>query len=631
MPTDPMQKPDEECFDDYVEYMDGVWREALEEMTRLSSFYTQSADIWEDYYRRNPEVPRNRPNYHSGVSVALVDQAVDSHLAFEPRFVRNPVGAGRDSQEKANRIEKGLQAVFADAFTSAPNFSTKENGKQLVLHNYTQLGVLLDHEYLQKPKKKKGEDKEDFEWREWEWTSRRNTWNPIRLYVPAPGEVVMSPTEKTPPLAIWRRTMKAYDLYSHSKTKLTQAEARVKVSKNKDRAGYASEFSIDGMDAYDDVEVEEWWSPRWQAMRKRDGEIIYVEPNAWGIQPFAHCFGGSAITPAGEEFNVKWWIRQAILYRALPTMQMLDQAAVGHHMLLMRAAWARMGYRHDASEGAEQLTGQVLQGEETDWWIERVPSLPGQSFQHKSELEQNIERTTYSRRVAGFQAPDIDTATGMIILSENSHRTFRATVTELEHLYSIAGSNIMKLIYRLNKEYGDDYASIGIGEKLLNVKDMENSFYVEAKFEQIDAVVAQQEAQMAMQELERGLIDTDTYYKIRRYEDPSTIQKGILRDMIYKDPDIIEQGVVNALREEGFGEMADKKQEELDVRKMQRLAAASGRPPRHALGGPPPEGGMPMQGGPGPADMAAPPPMVPPEGPTVRNPTQAPRVAMGGY
>ena len=98
MPTDPMQKPDEECFDDYVEYMDGVWREALEEMTRLSSFYTQSADIWEDYYRRNPEVPRNRPNYHSGVEVALVDQAVDSHLAFEPRFVRNPVGAGRDSQ-----------------------------------------------------------------------------------------------------------------------------------------------------------------------------------------------------------------------------------------------------------------------------------------------------------------------------------------------------------------------------------------------------------------------------------------------------------------------------------------------------------------------------------------------------
>ena len=600
MPIDPTQKPDEQIFKDYTEHMEDVWKEALEDMKLLSSHYTQTANIWADYYKRNPDVPRTRPNYHSGLEVALVDQAVDSHLAFEPRFVRVPVGGSQASKDKANRLEKGLNNVFQDAFTSAPNFATKENGKQLVLHNYTQLGVLLDHDALQKPVRKRGEDKEDFEWREWEFMSRRNTWNPFRLVVPAPGEVLMNPTEKMPPIAIWRRKMKAFDLEGHCTTKDMQIKARNRIYKKDNKTGYSTQFHMGTYDAYDDVEVEEWWTARWHALKIKDGEILYVEPNGWGIQPFAHAFGGTAISPAGEDFNVKWWIRQALLYRALPTLTMHNQATAGHHALLMRAAWARMGYRNDAAEGAEQLTGQLLQGEETDWWIEKVPQLPGQSFAHKSELEQSIERATYSRMVAGFQAPNVDTATGMVILSENSHRTFRAAVMEMEQLYSIAGSNILKLLYRMNKEYGEDYASIGAGEHTLNVRDIEDSFYIEAKFEQIDAVVAQQEAQMAMTELDKGLIDKQTYYKTRRYEDPTTITKGIIKDMIYNDPAIQEQLVINALREEGFGEMAEKRQADLDQQTLERLSAPAG-------GG----GGQPQPPGvlPGPASQ---PPGAPP-------------------
>ena len=618
MPIDPTQKPDEEIFNDYSKHMEDVWKEALEDMKVLSSHYTQTSEIWSDYYIRNPDVPRNRPNYHSGIEVALIDQAVDSHLAFEPRFVRNAVGASQDAKDRANRLEKGINVVFQDAFTAAPNFATKENGKQLVLHNYTQLGVLLDHDMLQKPVRKKGEDKEDFEWREWEFMSRRNTWNPFRLVVPAPGEVLMNPAEKTPRIAIWRRKIKAFDLGSHSTMKNMQIQARNKAYKKDNNRGFATTFDMATYDPYDDVEIEEWWSARWHAMKVKDGALLYVEPNSWGIQPFAHAFGGTAITPAGEDFNVKWWIRQALLYRALPTLTMHNQATAGHHAMLMRAAWARMGYRHDATEGAEQLTGQLLQGEETDWWIEKVPQLPGQSFQHKSELESNIERTTYSRMVAGFQAPDVDTATSMVILSENSHRTFRSNVMELEQLYSIAGSNILKLLYRMHKEYGEDYAEIGIGENTLNVRDIQDRFYIEAKFEQIDAVVAQQEAQMAMAELDKGLIDKETYYKTRRYEDPSTIQRGILKDRIYSDPAVIEQSVINALREEGFGEMADRRQAELDAQNLERTMAAQGMSPNGMQPGAMP-GAMPGMGGPPPVpDTTEGPNINPPAGPAMR-------------
>ncbi len=47
------------------------------------------------------------------------------------------------------------------------------------------------------------------------------------------------------------------------------------------------------------------------------------------------------------------------MYRALPTLTMHNKATVGHHAVLMRSSWARYGYRHDAAEGAEQLTGQI--------------------------------------------------------------------------------------------------------------------------------------------------------------------------------------------------------------------------------------------------------------------------------
>ena len=113
-----------------------------------------------------------------------------------------------------------------------------------------------------------------------------------------------------------------------------------------------------------------------------------------------------------------------------------------------------------------------------------------------------------------------------------------------------------------------------------------------------------------MTELDKGLIDKQTYYKTRRYEDPSTIMKGILKDMIYNDPAIQEQLIINAIREEGFGEMADQRQADLDQQNLERMTPPIGaggqRQPPGVLPGPasqPPSGppmtrSLPQQVGP---------------------------------
>ena len=82
-----------------------------------------------------------------------------------------------------------------------------------------------------------------------------------------------------------------------------------------------------------------------------------------------------------------------------------------------------------------------------------------------------------------------------------------------------------------------------------------------------------QELQSALTLYERGLVDREYIWRVARIEDPSSIRQGLYRDALQNDPDVVEQGVINALREEGMLELADRRQAELDRRKIQRIAA----------------------------------------------------------
>ena len=87
-------------------------------------------------------------------------------------------------------------------------------------------------------------------------------------------------------------------------------------------------------------------------------------------------------------------------------------------------------------------------------------------------------------------------------------------------------------------------------------------------------VVRLQEKADARIDLEAGRIDLDTYYKIAGYEDTSTIRKGVLKDMVKHAPEVLAEMVTVAMREEGFEELADRRE------------AQAGQPPATGLLGP---------------------------------------------
>ncbi|MCH7692648.1 MAG: hypothetical protein IID50_04300, partial [Proteobacteria bacterium] len=164
------QKPTAESIQKEVTHLEGVWGDGLKEMETAASYYYQWYNIWEDWEKANPDRKGKRPQYHDGQAPALIDDAVDAQLAAEPQFSRHNVSDSDDSKKKAERVEKGLGAVFSDAALWNPNFSPKVNGKQLWLYNYTQLYTGLDEEALARPEKKTGESQEDFDKREWVWS-----------------------------------------------------------------------------------------------------------------------------------------------------------------------------------------------------------------------------------------------------------------------------------------------------------------------------------------------------------------------------------------------------------------------------------------------------------------------------
>jgi hypothetical protein len=228
--------------------------------------------------------------------------------------------------------------------------------------------------------------------------------------------------------------------------------------------------------------------------------------------------------------------------------------------------------------------------------------LPAASFQHLSNLQEVVERTSFSSLMAGFRQAGVDTATGMIIQAENANRTFKANVTKLEHLHTIGGSNVLKLKTQIGEAFTESYRRIQIGEDALDDKDIGGKFHIQSRFKQVDPVVQQQAVSEALVLWEKGLVGDEYLYRVAGIEDVAGTRKDAIASMARRDPELIEQLKIDALREEGMLELADRRQDELDRVKMERARAeaAGGAPqgvPQGAPPGGPPMGGVPPTNG----------------------------------
>ena len=88
-------------------------------------------------------------------------------------------------------------------------------------------------------------------------------------------------------------------------------------------------------------------------------------------------------------------------------------------------------------------------------------------------------------------------------------------------------------------------------------------------------MVFAQEKQAAREELRDKLISRAHYHRIARHENASEMEKEIIKDILRELPGVQAELVEAALREEGFGELADEQERQ---RRLAALVAPNGQP-----------------------------------------------------
>ena len=572
MPFDLRERPTVEQINADRTHLEGVWTGALAEMQRADEIYNGTYNIWtwfETPGHSVPEAVATRPQFHSARGYALVKHAVDANMSLYPKWHREPVRAGKEHEERADRIEKALSAITRDAFLRSYQHPSKVTGQHLIMYNYAALFVGLDDRLLlEQPRRKRGEDKEDFEVREWEWESSRNGWNPIKLEAVTPGTVLMDPFRKMPDLAIRRRKLFAYELAD-----LTTTKAR--------KLGNEVEIYEIASDPYEQVEPTERWTAFWYVIMAPSGKILWAEPNTWGFMPFMQTWAGDVTGLVGQDLKPEDLVRQSMVRQESDNIVMHDQSYAANHQIIQRAAFAKTIYDGDASDAAKKMEGDIIPGTEAEWGVEKVPNLAPQSMTHQENLRKQIEETSYSLTMAGITDTGLDTATQAIMQSEASNRKIAAVREQMNHIYSIAGSNMLRLGVRLPQEL-PDLDSISIGKDKLDPKDIAGNFRIEASFEAVDPVVFAQEKQAAREELRDKLISRAHYHRIARHENASEMEKEIIKDILRELPGVQAELVEAALREEGFGKLADEQERQ---RRLADLVGPDGQPLLPPAGG----------------------------------------------
>jgi hypothetical protein len=544
----PWEPPDAKVVRKYFEHLDDMWRDAHTLFEKLDSFYFRTYSIWppEERFR---EYPVHRPS----TPTWIVDHAADTQLAATPVIHRPTANRRGDAEERADRIENGLAALMNDAFLQEPVIPVKGAKKQLVLYGYTPIyGPFLDLRYqFTKPEQKKGEDEEDYDARIAEWEARRYSWNPLRIRSLHPSSVLLDPFDKVPAIGLRHYKVLAYQLADLTSRKFEQ------LSNYGSRNEFAMPYDMDvAHDPYEPIEVIEWWTASWHALVLKEGDLLYKERNGWGFQPLSHTFSSYGQIPTSADTVNPKYLAKGILEPNLDEIVHEAQQQTAKHELLMRAAFARRGFRGDASEAAEMMKGDILEGDKDDWWIEQFPNLPAQIFELGRETQVAIQRGSFSLALAGFRQEGVTTVGQQAILDSAAKNKFRAIEIEADHLFSILGSNMLRLAAVLKEELG--ITSLSAGGAELRAEDIQNNYRVLVEFRDVDPVLLQQQTEIALREYQAGLLSDEDYYTATGKQDVTGMLKRRIKEMVRKTPEYLAISMGALSREMGMRGLATK-------------------------------------------------------------------------
>ena len=544
-------EPDANIIDQYRSHLKEVWTNAHRKWEQYDAYYFRTYSVWEgaEAHSRPGWLKPARPT-------SLVDNAVDHQLASEPTPHRNPARQSEESRNNADRVEEGLKAILDEAALLEPALTWKQQGKNLVHLGYSIHELGLDSNVLQRRSEEppRGDDsEEDYRANMRLYEHYRRTAMPFRTRSPHPARILLDPWEKKPRIAIRHARRFSQDLHE-----LTVAR--------KNRGRQADVWEVRNNRPFELILTDEYWTECWHAMmvsgyvagtgREYNNmkRLLFVEKNTWGFVPYSHAYAGFGQEPTNSDRIDPANLAVGILDPVISDIRAQAQAVSGRHNALMDASFNPIGTRMGADELRDQLDqGDIIEmSDRSDVWRMDIPQLPRWMFQTEEWLSRDIEEGTFSRALAGVREQGVSTVGQQAILSTAAGRKFVAVSRQLEHLASVASSQILQLIDLLD-------LNLTIKGKIIRPSYIESDYSVNISFDLVDPVLQLQQRQLGLQEVQAGLKSMETYWSSdARLEDASGERKRLLMDWVRKNPMIHQALAMEVAKEEGIESLVER-------------------------------------------------------------------------
>jgi len=593
------EEPTPSMIDQYRSHLKEVWTNAHRKWEKYDEYYFRTFSVWDG------AESHSRPGWLKPArATALVDNAVDHQLASEPTPHRNPASQAESARENADRVEAALKSILDEASLLEPALTWKQQGKNLVHLGYSIHELGLDSMVLQRRAEEPTRDAStpDDEWRAAQrlHDHYRRTAMPFRTRSPQPARILLDPWEKRPRVAIRHARRFSQDL--HELTLSRKARGRT-----------ADVWEVRNNRPFELILVDEYWTEFWHAMMVSGHvtgtgreyhtmkKLLFVEKNVWGFVPYAHAYAGFGQEPTSSDKIDPANLAVGILDPVMADIRAQAQAVSGRHNALMDATFNPIGTRMGADELRDQLDqGDIIEMQDrSDVWRMDIPQLPRWMFQTEEWLSRDIEEGTFSRALAGVREQGVSTVGQQAILSTAAGRKFVAVSRQLEHLASVASSQILQLI---------DLLDLNLTVKGHNIRPshIESDYSVDISFDLVDPVLQLQQRQLGLQEVAAGLKSMETYWAAdARLEDASGERKRLLMDWVRKNPMIHQALAMEVAREEGIESLVERALQMAEGGGEGQPGAAGGAPilgpdgmpldqtmGGGAQGGGPPGGGM---------------------------------------
>ena len=527
------KKPDADYVRRTYQQLQELWQPTHLHWEYVDSLINDTVDLW-------PNVPsadekKALGTYHSGKARNILDTAAAVFLASDPHVHREPTGDGEQADADASNAEKWGAALL-----------NSTNRKQMESPDQAGRKYIVAYNYVVKKQPTLDEGAEEQLSALVEPGKAKRIFNPIVVTCPHPRSVLMSPTQKFPKEAVAILRLTGDDLAALAE------------------ANHGKYDGDPNGNPYEEQVCYEYYSKDWHALVLEMGEAVFVRRNPLGYQPFDHAFGPGGMMTG--DMHDSAWLRYkcvGILEPALSLLVMLDQVLNAEQFYFLQASFLKVaaGGGLDPTEVAEQLRNRIMSIDPDLLKYVVPPNLPDSIRQIREHIEQLIEEVTFPRILAGFHEPGVTTLGENAIMHTSAARRFQGYLQALEFL----ASQTVSKAYRLAMQWQQPITIDGV---TLKPETLDGDDNAEVKFPYLDAVLELQKGQDAREEYGAGLIDEETYHKIKGREDIQTIFMGKYKDLVRRHPATVERGVGIAAEQMGMDEI---------IRDWDRRAAATQR------------------------------------------------------